>query len=108
MGLNASSDEWCFSSDALMMDLPWAQKIVDDILIEAPTMKVLYHRIRVILKRCEAMGVTISHKKLKIGHSIGFAGFVVSADGVKPDPEKVQSLRAVSYTHLTLPTIYSV
>ena len=44
MGLNASSDEWCFSSDALTMDLPWAQKIVDDILIEAPSHKVLFHR----------------------------------------------------------------
>ena len=88
------------------MNLPWAQKIVDDILIEAPTMKVLYHRIRVILKCCEAMGVTISHKKLKIGHSIGFAGFVVSADGVKPDPEKVQSLRDFPTPH-DLTTLHS-
>ena len=45
MGLNASSDEWCYSSDALVQDLPYAQKIVDDILVEAPSYQVLFKRI---------------------------------------------------------------
>ena len=35
-GLNASSDEWCRRSDAIVEGLPWAQKIVNDILIWAP------------------------------------------------------------------------
>ena len=52
MGLNASSDEWCYSSDQLVHGLPYAQKIVDDILIEAPDLKLLFKRIRDILKRC--------------------------------------------------------
>ena len=39
MGLNASSDEWCCSSDQLVHGLSYAQKIVDDILIEAPDLK---------------------------------------------------------------------
>ena len=34
-GLNASSDEWCRRSDAVVEGLPWARKIVDDILIWA-------------------------------------------------------------------------
>ena len=99
MGLNAYSDEWCYSSDALVRDLLYAQKIVDDILVEAPDYQVLFHRIRVILKRCEAMGVTISRKKLKVGSSISFAGFIVSGDGVRPDPEKVACLRDFPRPH---------
>ena len=34
-GLNASSDEWCRRSDAVVEGLLWARKIVDDILIWA-------------------------------------------------------------------------
>ena len=59
-GLNASSDEWCQRSDAVVDGLLWAKKIVDDILIWASSLQELQQRI------------------------------------------------AVSYTHLTLPTIYSV
>ena len=32
-GLNASSDEWCRRSDVIVEGLPWARKIVNDILI---------------------------------------------------------------------------
>ena len=99
MGLNASSDEWCFSSDQIVHGLPYAQKIVDDILIEAPSLKVLYVRIRAILKKCEDMRVTISKKKLKIGSTIEFAGFLVSGDGVRPDPEKVICLKEFPRPH---------
>ena len=99
MGLNALSDEWCYSSDALVQDLPFAQKIVDDILVEAPSYQVLFKRIWVILKRCEDMGVTISLKKLKVGSSLSFAGYIVSSDGVRQDPEKVACLRDFPRPH---------
>ena len=32
-GLNASSDEWCRRSDAIVDGLVWVKKIVDDVLI---------------------------------------------------------------------------
>ena len=37
-GLNASSDEWCRRSDAILDGLPWAKKIVDDVLVWANDM----------------------------------------------------------------------
>ena len=77
MGLNASSDEWSFSSDALVQGLSFAQKIVDDILIEAPNFKVLFARIRVIWKRCQDMNVTISNKKTESG-SLNFICWICS------------------------------
>ena len=66
---------------------------MDDILVEAPSWKVLYKSIRVILGRCKVMGVTISRKKLKIDKTIKFAGYHISSEGVRPDPEKVASLK---------------
>ena len=45
------------------------------------------------------MGVTISKKKLKIGSTIEFAGFLVSGNGVQPDPEKVACLKDFPRPH---------
>ena len=37
MGLSSSSDEWCRHSDRVVEGFSWCKKIVDDILIWAPT-----------------------------------------------------------------------
>ena len=37
MGLSSLSDEWCRHSDRVVEGFPWCKKIVDDILIWAPT-----------------------------------------------------------------------
>ena len=72
MGLNASSDEWCCQSDAIIRGLPWARKIVDDTLIWAQSMDELMERTRVVLQRCQKYGVTISKKKLELGKRINY------------------------------------
>ena len=91
-GLNALSDEWCRRSDAVVEGLLWSRKIVDDILIWAPDMSTLQSRIEEISSRCKILNIVLSKKKFIIGSTLPFAGYIVS----------------VSYTHLTLPTIYSV
>ena len=45
-GLNASSDKWCRRSDTVLDGLPWAKKIVDDILVWAP----LIPELRIIVE----------------------------------------------------------
>ena len=92
MGLSSSSDEWNARSDVVIEGLPFAQKIVDDILIEAPDSPTLYRRIRQVLRRCEKFGITISLRKLQIGSRVKFAGYVISEKGVYPDPEKIAAL----------------
>ena len=94
MGLKSSSDEFCFRTDQALGDLlnDWLLKIVDDMLIQAPTKELLFDRLNVVLERCRAAGIKLSKKKLAMGQSIKFAGFVVSATGVKPDPDKVAAI----------------
>ena len=48
--------------------------------------------MRLILLKCRKLGITISKKKLQVGKSVVFAGYLVTADGIKPDPAKVQAL----------------
>ena len=160
-GLNASSDEWCRRSDAVVEGLAWARKIVDDILIWGEDIASLHARILEISNRAKALNVILSRKKFVIGDELPFAGYIVSSKGISPNQERVSAIKdfptpvdttgiksfmglanqlsffipdfahqtrgmrallgkntvfqwlpehqeAVSYTHLTLPTIYSV
>ena len=52
MGLKASSDKLCWQSDVALQGIPWARKIVDDMLIWAENMDQLTLRTRIILDRC--------------------------------------------------------
>lgn len=92
MGLSASSDEFCFRTDAAYAGLEFARKLVDDILVSAPTLEELEKRVRKVLQRSREKGITISSRKLKLGQSIDFAGHVVSAEGIRPHPEKLAAL----------------
>ena len=52
MGLSSSSDEWCRHSDRVVEGFPWCRKIVDDILIWAPSFPDLEERLHKKLCRC--------------------------------------------------------
>ena len=93
MGLNASSDEWCCHSDAIIDGFPWAKKIVDDTLIWADNIETLEQRIRQVLDRCRDFNVTISRKKFEIGEKLEFAGHMISATGIRPDDKKYDAIK---------------
>ena len=92
MGLSSSSDEWGRYSDYVIEGREFAKKIVDDILIWAPSLLCLEQRIIHILERCGTINVTISKKKFTIGTEIPFAGFLISDNGIKPDPQKTMAI----------------
>ena len=94
MGFKATQDWWNQISDIVVIDYQeWCAKIVDDILIWASTFEELIERIRLVLQKCRDNDITISEKKLQIGQEVKFAGYIVSKDGIRPDPEKVICLR---------------
>ena len=95
MGLKSSSDEFCRRTDEALTGLldDWLMKIVDDMLIQAPTLDLLYERTRMVLERCQFHGIKLSKNKFAIGTSVKFAGFVVSENGIKPDPDKLAAVK---------------
>ena len=92
-GLSSSGDEFCLRSDRAIEGLPWAHKLVDDILIEADTESDLFQRIRTLLDKMKEHKIICSKKKFQIGTTIPFAGYIVSADGIKPDPERTKAIQ---------------
>ena len=69
MGLSASSDHWCYRSDQVVQGLPGVLKLVDDILVQAPTADELAKRIFGLLDRCRQHGLTLSKKRSKSDHA---------------------------------------
>ena len=92
MGLTSSCDEFCRRTDNALSGLK-LKKIVDDILIAADTYADLEITLKSVLSRCRKHNVTLSADKIEIGPQIRFAGYIVSADGVVPDEEKVKAIR---------------
>ena len=52
-----------------------------------------------VLKRCREYGLKLSVKKLQIGPKVAFGGFIVSAKGASPDPQKLVALRQFPTPH---------
>ena len=92
MGLSCSSDEFCRRSDEVMVGLPGCRKLVDDILVQAPTIDILLNRIRALLKRCKEKGPTLSRKKFEMGECVSFAGFTISHRGIFPQKSKLEAI----------------
>jgi DNA-binding protein Fis len=92
MGLSSSSDEFCRRSDEAIKGIKGVLKIVDDILVQGSTEEELLSRITQVLKRCQEKGITLYRSKAEAGSSVKFAGYIISSDGVKPDPSKVQAI----------------
>ena len=92
-GLNASSDEWCRRSDAILDGLPWAKKIVDDVLIWASDLSELRSRVSQVATNCEKLNIVLSKRKFAIGSTLPFAGYIVSDKGIKPDPARVDAIK---------------
>ncbi|NJL70883.1 MAG: hypothetical protein HC888_04345 [Candidatus Competibacteraceae bacterium] len=93
MGLSSSSGAWCQQSDEAISGLEGVTKLVDDILIQAPSLAVLRDRIRAVLDRCREHGITISRRKFLYGPEVEFAGFLVSASGIRPNPDKLKAVK---------------
>lgn len=91
MGLNASSDAWCSRSDEAFLNLD-ILKIVDDVLIQAPNKEEAFIILEDVLLRCREFGITLSKKKMKMGTSVHFAGYIISDKGVMPDPARTAAL----------------
>jgi hypothetical protein len=74
-------------------------KIVDDMLLQATNYDELLNRLQVVFDICFKEGITLSLAKLEIGNRVPFAGFVVSAASMTPDPAKVEAITAFSLTN---------
>ena len=92
-GMSSSGDFYNQCASIVCADVPGLSRTVDDVLIEAVDYDELESRCRIFLQSCRKWGMTLSDVKIEYGSSVSFGGFVVSDQGCRPDPGRVESLR---------------
>jgi transposase InsO family protein len=80
----------------LIKDLPGIIHYIEDILIMARTRAEHDRLVAIVLKRLADAGFAVNEAKSEFGKSsIPFLGHVVSGDGIRPDPGKLEALRSI-------------
>lgn len=66
---------------------------MDNLLIWGITKEQHDERVHVVLQRAEKAGPTLNLKKCEFGKKEVFLGYIVSADGLKHDPDKTRAVQ---------------
>ena len=93
-GINSISEWYNRHMDKVVTGLEGVRKIVDDILIYAPTLSILKTRSRAFLDQSRQHGVTLKQAKSQLGVTeVDFGGFRLSTTGIQTSPDLLKSIR---------------
>ena len=94
-GCSNTGSAFCRYSDKVLEGTK-AIKGVDDILLAAPTVGDLLIQLREVLSKAREGGLTFSKKKVDFGDEVEFCGYLVTSEGVKPSPRKIDTIQALA------------
>ena len=99
MGLKPSQGELNAALQPLFANHPEVHVIHDDIIVATDNEASHVQVIEQVLDILSSNELTLNKEKCKFGaKEIKFWGMIISASGIRPDPEKVEALN-----HLTTP-----
>lgn len=83
--------------DGMLEGITGAIAIMDDILIAAPSVEVHDEILRKVIERATSYNLKLNFNKCHIRQSqVSYVGHLLTADGLKPDPAKVEAVRAMA------------
>ena len=72
----------------------FVQVYLDDIIIYSETWEEHLIHLNKVLERLEKAGLKLSKEKCKFGETeLEFLGHIISRDGIKPDPKKIEKIK---------------
>lgn len=93
-GITSASEVFQKCIAQRLEDLEGVVNIVDDILVWGENMEQHDKRLRQLLDRIRSINLRLNRAKCKIRMTeVSYVGHVLSADGLKPDPEKVRAIQ---------------
>jgi hypothetical protein len=94
MGVKPASGEFMRAIQETFSDIPGLHAVHDDVIIAGTNYLEHDRSLTAFLERLLAAGMTLNPNKCLLRQrEIPFWGMRVSADGVRPDPERVRRLR---------------
>ena len=99
-GTNVSAEIFAKRLHDCLYDLPGLVCVADDIMVfgtgETDSEATADHDVKLarLLQRCRDVGIRLNAGKLKLRqHSVTFLGYIVSKDGLKADPTKIEAVQ---------------
>ena len=94
MGLSLASDVFEITIRDITKDLKGVINIADDILVYGSTVEEHDRNLLALLDRALEVNLTLNPKKFKFKcTSVPFFGNILTDNGIKPDPTKVESIK---------------
>lgn len=83
--------------DSVFRDLPFVTTYIDDILVHSRSREEHQAHIEAVLQRLADKGLGVNSEKCRFFRdSVEFLGYLVSAEGIRPLPHRVEALRQLS------------
>lgn len=93
-GLKNTAQTFQRMMNSILQALDYVYCYINDILIASETAEQHEHHLREVLRRLQRAGITINSAKCKLGEpEIKFLGYFVSAEGIRPLPDKVKAIQ---------------
>ena len=94
MGMCISGDIFQAKVNELLGDIDGVKAYIDDILVlNKGTFKDHIEQLRVCFRRIQAAGLKVNAKKCSFGlKEIPYLGYIITREGIKPDPKKIQGI----------------
>ena len=95
-GMTGAPSTFCRLMSCVLTDLQWkiCLAYLDDVIIYASTHEELIDRLRIVLERLHSVGLKVKPSKCCLMRDyIPFLGHMVTANGIEPQPDKLQALR---------------
>ena len=97
MGAKPASGELNKALIPLFQDIKGVHIIHDDLIIATPDSSIHNKALEEVFQIIKASGMTLNREKCMFNtHEIPFWGYIVSAEGVRPDPKKIAALQAAT------------
>ncbi|GFR94327.1 transposon Ty3-I Gag-Pol polyprotein [Elysia marginata] len=99
-GLKCSPEIFQKIMDQMLEGIDGAFAIMDDILIAGKDLQHHDEILKKVLRRATDYNLKLNLEKVRIRQkSVGYCGHVISAEGLKADPEKIKAVREMPRPH---------
>ena len=97
MGVTCSPDIFQSKIYDLLGDIEGLKAYIDDILIvDKGTFKEHLDKLEEIFRRCQKINLKLNADKCRFGiNEIDYLGYIVTPEGVKPNPKKIKAIEAM-------------
>ena len=97
MGISGAPDIFQAKMSRLMQTLDYVRTYIDDLLIiSTSTFEDHLTKVGAVLFKLKEANLRVNVKKCRFArHEIAYLGYILSRDGIKPNPEKVSAILAL-------------